>query len=256
MLNLLSSIPPTEQVDALSKLDSALRTQRADVRNVSAFLAGVVKRMAGPGGGGGMGAHGGSGMGPPGRGPAGGGGLGGAGGGGPPYAHHSGPPPAGPQGSAADSQLAPAAAQVLDRLYAEGRLRRGDLDSRSMANLAALQPEAQAFVMHSFADRNLSTVRNMSGQGLACSSFLPCRAATLLVGLVGAAHARHAHSAPQHVCSALEAVQASSGEWGSWQAWGTHWHALHPLLMFWSRCNAYAHGYVSGCLVGAHAMVT
>ncbi len=161
VLNLLSSIPAAEQVDALAKLDSALRTQRADVRNVSAFLAGVIKRMSGSHGGG-MGPHGGGGMGPPGHGPPGGGG----GGGGGPYGHHSGPPPAAPQG-ATEAQLAPAAAQVLDRLYAEGRLRRGDLDSRSLGSLAALQPEAQAFVMHTFADRNLSTVRNMSGQGLA-----------------------------------------------------------------------------------------
>lgn len=190
VLTLLSSLPPSEQVESLVKLDSALRTQRADVRNVSAFLAGVVKRMTG--------SHAGVGVGPPARGPPGGGRGGG------PYGHATGPPPpAGPPGTA-EAQLAPAAAQVLDRLYAEGRLRRGDLDSRSLASLAALQPEAQAFVMHTFADRNLSTVRNMSGQGpLSPAGFCSCRSCALLMEAVGSTH-RTAHSrAPAAlVCSA------------------------------------------------------
>lgn len=189
VLNLLSSLPPSEQVESLVKLDSALRTQRADVRNVSAFLAGVVKRMTGSAGGG---------VGPPARGPPGGGRGGG------PYGHAAGPPPPGGHAGPAEAQLAPAAAQVLDRLYAEGRLRRGDLDSRSLASLAALQPEAQAFVMHTFADRNLSTVRNMSGQGpLSPAGFCSCRSCALLVGAVGSTH-RTTHSSARAalVCSA------------------------------------------------------
>ena len=211
MLGLLATIPPADQVDALSKLDSALRTQRADVRNVSAFLAGVVKRMAGgPLGGGG------GGMGPPGRGPPGGMDARGPppGGMAVPYGHAA-PPSAAPQ-AAGEQQLAPAAAQVLDRLYAEGRLRRGDLDARSLASLAALQPEAQAFVMHTFADRNLTTVRNMSGQG---ALLLACQLLRCGFGS-GPARPSHARSAR---CRAVQC--AVSGDGGA--AGPVH---AHPLI--------------------------
>ena len=130
VLHLLSTVPPADGVGCLSKLESALRIP-GSVRSPSAYLAGVVKRVAGhPGGGA----------------PAGGG------------PQHG--PPAGAGGL---PQLAPSAAQALEGLYASGRLRPGELEGRSLAQVAAMPPGVQAFVMHTFADRNLAGVRNIQG---------------------------------------------------------------------------------------------
>jgi hypothetical protein len=130
VLSLLTSLPAHDAEESVSKLESALRIP-GSVRNPSAYLAGVIKRLSGAGSG------------PP-------GGPGGRAG--------ELPPPAAP------AQLAPAAGSVLEQLIAEGRMRPGDLEGRNLANVAALPPEMQLFIMRTFADRNLHGIRNMAGQ--------------------------------------------------------------------------------------------
>lgn len=130
VLSLLTSLPAHDAEESVSKLESALRIP-GSVRNPSAYLAGVIKRLSGAGSG------------PP-------GGPGGRAGG-------LAPP-------AASAQLAPAAGSVLEQLIAEGRMRPGDLEGRNLANVAALPPEMQLFIMRTFADRNLHGIRNMAGQ--------------------------------------------------------------------------------------------
>ncbi|KAL4853841.1 hypothetical protein ACK3TF_005216 [Chlorella vulgaris] len=156
VLNLLSKVAAGDAEECLSKLESALRIP-GSVRNPSAYLAGVVKRVSGPGGPGGgnyAGSGGGSYAG------GGGGSYAGGGGGGPPRGSLMAGQGAAPHGSS--PQLAPAAARELEGLYADGRLRPGDIEGRNLASLAALAPEAQLFVMRSFADRNLAGIRNMA----------------------------------------------------------------------------------------------
>lgn len=145
VVGLLLTLPPQDQIECLGKLDSALRTQRPDIRSVSAFLAGVIKRNP-PSGSAGGGSYGG-----------GGGGYGGGGGG---WREERAPP------ERVLPELAPGAAQVLDSLTAQGILRPGDLDGRSLAAVAAMPPDWQAFVLGSFAEKNFGGVRNMAGQGV------------------------------------------------------------------------------------------
>lgn len=171
VLNLLSKVAAGDAEECLSKLESALRIP-GSVRNPSAYLAGVVKRVSGPGGpGGGNYAGGGGGS------YAGGGGssYAGGGGGGPPRGSLMAGQGAAPQGST--PQLAPAAARELEGLCADGRLRPADIEGRNLASLAALAPEAQLFVMRSFADRNLAGIRNMAGQHPPCPAACVCVAA-------------------------------------------------------------------------------
>lgn len=103
-------------MDALHKLESALRT--SNVRNLSAYLAGVIRRIT----------------------------------------------QIGPEGPGAQVPLTPEAQSVLEFLYGRNIVRRGDLDSKSLAALATKAPEYQVLVMETFRDRNLHGIRNMAGQ--------------------------------------------------------------------------------------------
>jgi hypothetical protein len=108
-------------VEALRKLETAVQT--SSVRNASAYLAGVIRRLAqlptGPGAG-----------------------LGG--------------------GYEADLPLVPRAHAALEALHAGGLLERGALDAKSLRSLAGKPAEVQVAVMETFRDRNLHGIRNMA----------------------------------------------------------------------------------------------
>jgi hypothetical protein len=135
VLNLLSSISAQDATDCLNKLESALRIPNS-VRNPSAYLAGVIKRVTGATAGGHGGGHSGGG---------------------------SAVPASAPTHASTAQQLAPDAARVLEQLHAEGRVRPGELEGRNMGTMASLPPEVQLFAMRTFADRNLTGIRNMAG---------------------------------------------------------------------------------------------
>eukprot|EP00887_Chlorella_sp_A99_P002535 scaffold6.g2535.t1 len=123
----LAHLHPTDAVECLDKLEAAARS--SEIRNLSAYLAGVVKRVSAAGG-------------PP-----------GGGRGGPGAASASGGPP---------TALAPAAQRVLDQMCAAGKVRRSDLEGKVLRGLAQEPADVQHLVMNSFAERNLHNIRNMA----------------------------------------------------------------------------------------------
>lgn len=111
----LKKLSPEDAVDALSKVENALRTSQ--VRNIPAYLAGVIKRVK--------------------------------------------QTPRDPAEIAA-ARLVPPAQAILDNLYAKNLIAQGDLDLRSLQNLANKSPDMQLLVMDTFKDRNLHGIRNMA----------------------------------------------------------------------------------------------
>jgi hypothetical protein len=145
----LRGLPPPDAADAVAQLEGAARA--GPIRNASAYLAGVIRRVASlPPGAGAAAAPGPFVGGPP------------FGGRGPPPAAFGGGPGGGFGAPGGEPPLAPQAAAVLDHLNASGAVRPGDLDARSLRALAGRPPEVQALVLSSFADRNLRGIRNMA----------------------------------------------------------------------------------------------
>jgi hypothetical protein len=104
----LAGLPSADAIDALNKLRAAART--STVRNPSAYLAGVLRRLV---------------------------------------------PPLGGEADAGEALLTPSAQDILDDLYQQGLVRRGDLDGRSLRLLAGRPTDVQTLVMQTFRDRNL-----------------------------------------------------------------------------------------------------
>ena len=114
VLHQIRNLPPNEAMEILDKLNKSVRT--SNVRNLSAYLAGVIRRSA---------------------------------------------TAFGEYGSIED--LVPEARDVLEELYQRGFVIRGELDGKSLYQLAKKSPEIQVLVMDTFADRNLRGIRNMAG---------------------------------------------------------------------------------------------
>jgi len=68
----------------------------------------------------------------------------------------------GSEGGATAADLVPEARALLERLYARGLVREGDLDGKCLGSLAGKPTDIQILVIDTFSDRNLRGIRNMA----------------------------------------------------------------------------------------------